>query len=428
MAHPCPHQLPLDTSQSFASAEPHGNRKRLVFAHADSVQKHATTYTYLDKEHAPTTGLEFLSDFGLELSEDIAVDGFVRASPYPHAVPSHCCGRSSFSPAPMHDELPNELPVEEVLWRLVAPSSGGRPEAHELQHESATSSHGSDSSQTLSLPDSHPTPPSSPSSPKHVFAYAAHEGSHRREECEDEGGGYRRLEHAYAYPYARHDDADERLYGQRLGGGGTERGQYSSNERGQYSSGYSGGGCEAYKYTPPHERECATLGRLEASAPVPSAQHNRKEWAVFEDDVIREGVRELGMRWRAIAAKLPGRSDDAVRNRWARLQGGGSAGGLLNPMGCAKAGIVKPAGGVGPRPKREAGQTRQSWTSHEDMIILSSVAEYGRRWNRITQRLPKRTEHAIRNRWHRLQMAAIDERARQRFEPPAELDVGSLLA
>ena len=54
----------------------------------------------------------------------------------------------------------------------------------------------------------------------------------------------------------------------------------------------------------------------------------RKEWSAEEDALIRSGVEQLGCRWRVIAAQLPGRSDDAVRNRWSRLQEslrGGSA-------------------------------------------------------------------------------------------------------
>merc|ERR1719198_2424456 len=46
----------------------------------------------------------------------------------------------------------------------------------------------------------------------------------------------------------------------------------------------------------------------------------RREWTLDEDLAIREGVKRHGFRWRKIAAMLPGRSDDAVRNRWARLK------------------------------------------------------------------------------------------------------------
>ena len=35
--------------------------------------------------------------------------------------------------------------------------------------------------------------------------------------------------------------------------------------------------------------------------------------------IIRVSVETYGMRWRKIAARLPGRSDDAVRNRWNRV-------------------------------------------------------------------------------------------------------------
>ena len=39
------------------------------------------------------------------------------------------------------------------------------------------------------------------------------------------------------------------------------------------------------------------------------------------------------------------------------------------------------------------------------------MADLGHRWQRIAQLLPhERSEHAIRNRWHRLWMAAVDGR------------------
>ena len=93
--------------------------------------------------------------------------------------------------------------------------------------------------------------------------------------------------------------------------------------------------------------------------------HNRKEWAAWEDEAIRAGVAELGMRWRAIAARLSGRSDDAVRNRWARLHASSNAGNCpANKSGAPS------------RQKREgAAETRHSWTAAEDAVIMASVAE-----------------------------------------------------
>ncbi|EOD35382.1 hypothetical protein EMIHUDRAFT_58459, partial [Emiliania huxleyi CCMP1516] len=98
----------------------------------------------------------------------------------------------------------------------------------------------------------------------------------------------------------------------------------------------------------------------------------RREWTTEEDDIIRSGVKQFGYRWRRIASlpQLQGRSDDAVRNRCAGEDGGGGA-------------------------KRE----RIGWTQAEDAIIISTVREIGHKWYRIAQRIPGRTEHAIRNRW-----------------------------
>ena len=128
---------------------------------------------------------------------------------------------------------------------------------------------------------------------------------------------------------------------------------------------------------------------------APALVRSRKDWSEWEDRRIHEAVAELGLRWRAIASRLPGRSDDAVRNRWLRLGGEG---------------VHKPA--TAPRSRKEPGEKqRQGWSAQEDAIIAAAVAEIGNRWNRIVELLPnKRTEHAIRNRWHRLQMAPNDGR------------------
>ena len=56
---------------------------------------------------------------------------------------------------------------------------------------------------------------------------------------------------------------------------------------------------------------------------------------------------------------------------------------------------------------------RMSWTPTEDAIILTSVRELGHKWNKIATKLHGRTEHAIRNRYHRLQTALADQHVMQ---------------
>ena len=53
-------------------------------------------------------------------------------------------------------------------------------------------------------------------------------------------------------------------------------------------------------------------------------------------------------------------------------------------------------------PAQQNGDLRSAWTKTEDEIILSSVNEFGPKWVEIAGRLPGRTEHAARNRYHRL--------------------------
>ena len=234
----------------------------------------------------------------------------------------------------------------------------------------------------------------------------------------------------------------------------------------------------------------------------------RKEWSAEEDALIRSGVEKLGCRWRVIAAQLPGRSDDAVRNRWSRLQeslrggsaqsrrasassgiadmeilhrnssrsnatrlsgiprfgtAGGSSGsssigddeGAANggdrvngseapavavkgaaawdniggrsgsgnsgctgscscggSWGCTGRGGSSEVGaggnggnmtGSSSKLGEPRGHERTSWTRAEDDVIIQGIAELGHKWYEIARRLPGRTDHAIRNRWSRLQ-------------------------
>ncbi|KAL3908692.1 MAG: hypothetical protein SGPRY_009700 [Prymnesium sp.] len=103
---------------------------------------------------------------------------------------------------------------------------------------------------------------------------------------------------------------------------------------------------------------------------IPRNMLLRKEWTAEEDSFIKKAVAH-NKGWRYIATRLPGRSDDAVRNRWKRL-------------------------------RDPSEKERVTWSPAEDQVILDCVKQFGHKWGVIAQRLPGRTEHAIRNRHQRL--------------------------
>lgn len=128
-----------------------------------------------------------------------------------------------------------------------------------------------------------------------------------------------------------------------------------------------------------------------AGGPVPGVVERlpvarRTEWTPSEDHLIRHGVQRLGCAWRVIAAQLPGRSDDAVRNRWNRLHERAqtpavryrSKRGEDRNTNCML--LLQLAGN----------EQRKVWTRAEDDIVMQSVTELGHKWFEIGQRLPGR--------------------------------------
>lgn len=154
----------------------------------------------------------------------------------------------------------------------------------------------------------------------------------------------------------------------------------------------------------------------------------RKEWTLAEDEIIRTSVQMYGCRWRRIAALLPGRSDDAVRNRWNRLKSDKPRDSKY--FSRADSPVLTHAPATGMRKGADKPE-RVSWTRVEDETIMQSVAELGHKWNKLTDRLPGRTDHAIRNRFHRLQSMMADGKTQpplsvQKQPNPAMREVGTL--
>ena len=144
--------------------------------------------------------------------------------------------------------------------------------------------------------------------------------------------------------------------------------------------------------------------KLLKPSPRKRASPYRIPWTKEEDRLILRFYESHGPRWREMALVLAevvhtDRSDDALRNRHARLVGTQS----------------------GPRDRDEARtsseereprtETRRKWSPAEDRFVREHVLQHVQHasWAILATQLPHRTPHAIRNRANRLAMS--NERA-----------------
>eukprot|EP00301_Raphidiophrys_heterophryoidea_P020159 c4928_g1_i1.p1 GENE.c4928_g1_i1~~c4928_g1_i1.p1 ORF type:complete len:332 (-),score=63.20 c4928_g1_i1:233-1228(-) len=90
-----------------------------------------------------------------------------------------------------------------------------------------------------------------------------------------------------------------------------------------------------------------------------------------EDILIVSMVQEMGTKWAKIAKSLPGRTDNAIKNRYYSS--------LL---------------------KKPHERRLNRFTSHEDELIISIVRQLGTRWTEVSNYLPGRTPKSVKNRYY----------------------------
>ena len=116
-------------------------------------------------------------------------------------------------------------------------------------------------------------------------------------------------------------------------------------------------------------------------------------WSAAEDELLFQYVHEKGCYWRAIRKLMPRRSDDAIRNRFKRL---------CRDSCQARDHLCE---GLSERNNvRVPSCARRYWKKEEDDIIRQHVeCKETVSWIDLAEKLPGRTCHAIRNRYHRIE-------------------------
>ena len=135
------------------------------------------------------------------------------------------------------------------------------------------------------------------------------------------------------------------------------------------------------------------------SQPMPMGK-GKQGWTREEDELIVSMVLAHRKKWSQIAAMLPGRSDDAVRNRYLRLEGmkRKMSGGALSGAAGSSGKVIVTSEDL---KAIEVAKGGDMWSAEEEAIITAGVHMHGRKWQVIAQQLPGRSPNAVRNRYGR---------------------------
>jgi 3-keto-L-gulonate-6-phosphate decarboxylase len=122
----------------------------------------------------------------------------------------------------------------------------------------------------------------------------------------------------------------------------------------------------------------------------PVAGKTAGRWKPEEDAKLIEAMKKHGNNWVAVAAMIPGRTDQQCRQRWVQS---------LNPSN---------------------GKKKGQWKPEEDTKLIEAVTKHGKNWVAIATLAPGRTNLQCQNRWTRgLDLAT--EKTAGRWKPKVDV-------
>ena len=108
----------------------------------------------------------------------------------------------------------------------------------------------------------------------------------------------------------------------------------------------------------------------------------KEDWTAEEDERLTQLIETHGPKWSHIKAYLPGRMDNAIKNRWSLI---------LRAQRRTQAQAAEGASEVSAR-----------WTAAEDALLRAAVILHGHKWGLVAASLPGRTTRSVRTRWGRI--------------------------